>query len=108
MKIGIIGIGNIGGTLARKLSAAGHDVRALTPAALKASAHLRTKSAQKRGIYTQRSRVRKSLSLLSLCLLCANFPLSLFDQVPSEATIIDKATITPGHAIRASQRSTTG
>lgn len=27
MKIGIIGIGNIGGTLARKLSAAGHEVR---------------------------------------------------------------------------------
>jgi predicted dinucleotide-binding enzyme len=27
MKIGIIGTGNIGGTLARKLSAAGHDVR---------------------------------------------------------------------------------
>ncbi|WP_205960607.1 NAD(P)-binding domain-containing protein [Ramlibacter rhizophilus] len=27
MKIGVIGIGNIGGTLARKLSAAGHDVR---------------------------------------------------------------------------------
>jgi len=27
MKIGVIGTGNIGGTLARKLSAAGHDVR---------------------------------------------------------------------------------
>ncbi|MGA3772352.1 NAD(P)-binding domain-containing protein [Ralstonia nicotianae] len=27
MKIGIIGTGNIGGALARKLSAAGHDVR---------------------------------------------------------------------------------
>ena len=27
MKIGIIGTGNIGGTLARKLRAAGHDVR---------------------------------------------------------------------------------
>ncbi len=27
MKIGVIGIGNIGGTLARKLSTAGYDVR---------------------------------------------------------------------------------
>ena len=27
MKIGVIGTGNIGGTLARKLSAAGHDVQ---------------------------------------------------------------------------------
>jgi 8-hydroxy-5-deazaflavin:NADPH oxidoreductase len=27
MKIGVIGTGNIGGTLARELSAAGHDVR---------------------------------------------------------------------------------
>ena len=27
MKIGIMGIGNIGGTLARKLSAAGHEIR---------------------------------------------------------------------------------
>lgn len=27
MKIGVIGIGNIGGTLARKLVAAGHQVR---------------------------------------------------------------------------------
>ena len=27
MKIGVVGTGNIGGTLARKLSAAGHDVR---------------------------------------------------------------------------------
>ena len=27
MKIGVIGTGNIGGTLARKLSAAGHEVR---------------------------------------------------------------------------------
>lgn len=27
MKIGIIGTGNIGGTIARKLRAAGHDIR---------------------------------------------------------------------------------
>lgn len=27
MKIGIIGTGNIGGTFARKLNAAGHDIR---------------------------------------------------------------------------------
>ena len=27
MKIGIIGIGNIGGTIARKLKAAGHEIR---------------------------------------------------------------------------------
>ncbi len=27
MKIGIIGIGNIGGTIARKLKVAGHEIR---------------------------------------------------------------------------------
>ncbi|WP_371827442.1 NAD(P)-binding domain-containing protein [Cupriavidus sp. KK10] len=43
MKIGIIGTGNIGGTLARKLSAVGHQTRA----ALKASACLLEKSEQK-------------------------------------------------------------
>ena len=34
MKIGIIGTGNIGGTLARKLSAAGHNVRVANVVAL--------------------------------------------------------------------------
>jgi|HubBroStandDraft_6_1064221.scaffolds.fasta_scaffold912489_2 3-hydroxyisobutyrate dehydrogenase-like beta-hydroxyacid dehydrogenase len=31
MKIGIIGAGNIGGTLARRLTAAGHDVSVAIP-----------------------------------------------------------------------------
>lgn len=36
MKIGIIGTGNIGGALARKLSAAGHDIRVANSSGIEA------------------------------------------------------------------------
>lgn len=95
MKIGIIGIGSIGGTLARKLSAAGHEVRvansrgveAVRPfadeiGALPADAHGAVQGAD--------------LVILSIPLpAVAKLPKDLFDELDENAPIVDTGNYYP-------------
>ena len=65
MKIGVIGTGNIGGTLARKLSAAGHDVRVAIPEGWKGSGLSPMKSVRPPLTPAELSRAPTSLSYRS-------------------------------------------
>ena len=65
MKVGIIGTGNIGGTIARKLKAAGHDVRIANSRVWKGSGLSRMKSARARLTPAGLSRASSSLSYQS-------------------------------------------
>lgn len=95
MKIGIIGIGRIGGTLARKLSASGHEVRVANSkgaedvrpfaddiGALPADAHGAVKGAD--------------LVILSIPLpAVAKLPKDLFDELDESAPIVDTSNYYP-------------
>ncbi|RUO34578.1 3-hydroxyisobutyrate dehydrogenase [Aliidiomarina soli] len=95
MKIGIIGIGSIGGTLARKLSESGHEVRvanskgaeAVRPfadeiGAIPANAHGAVRGAE--------------LVILSIPLSAvAELPKDLFDELDKNAPIIDTGNYYP-------------
>lgn len=95
MKIGIIGIGSIGGTLARKLSATGHEVRVANSkgeedvrpfadeiGAIPADAHGAVKGAD--------------LVILSIPLpAVAKLPKELFDELDENAPIVDTSNYYP-------------
>jgi predicted dinucleotide-binding enzyme len=96
MKIGIIGAGNIGGTIARKLSAAGHDVRianARGPEAVRSFAH---------EIGAQAVDVRGAVDGVDVVILSIpspamqELPGGLFDAVPADVTVIDTSNYYPG------------
>ncbi|MHA6893119.1 NADPH-dependent F420 reductase [Ralstonia pseudosolanacearum] len=96
MKIGIIGTGNIGGALARKLSAAGHDVRVANSSGtegVRAFAH---------GIGAEPTDVHGAVAGADVVILAIllpamrALPTNLFAGVPIETTIIDTSHYYPG------------
>ncbi|WP_231680799.1 NADPH-dependent F420 reductase [Ralstonia pseudosolanacearum] len=96
MKIGIIGTGNIGGALARKLSAAGHDVRVANSSGtegVRAFAH---------GIGAEPTDVHGAVAGADVVILAIllpamrALPTNLFAGVPIETTIIDTSNYYPG------------
>lgn len=96
MKIGIIGIGNIGGTLARKLSAAGHDVRVANSSGVEGvRAFAREIGAEARDIHGAVASAEVIILAIPLPAM-RELPADLFDRVPSEATIIDTSNYYPG------------
>lgn len=96
MKIGIIGTGNIGGTLSRKLSAAGHDVRIANTRGLEGVKAL----AQEIGATAQDIHgavVNVDVIILAIPLpAMSKLPAHLFDGVAPEVTIIDTSNYYPG------------
>lgn len=96
MKIGVIGTGNIGGTLARKLSAAGHEVRVTNskgPEGVRAFAQeIGAQAVDARGTVEGADAIILSIPLPAL----ADLPKNLFDGVPTTVPVIDTSNYYPG------------
>lgn len=96
MKIGIIGVGAIGGTLARKLSAVGHDVRVanskgaddVRPFAEEINAN----AVDARGAIDGADVVILSIPFPAI----AKLPKDLFDGVPDTVPVVDTGNYYPG------------
>lgn len=95
MKIGIIGIGNIGGTLARKLSAAGHEVRVANSRGADAVREF----AQKIGATPHDSSGAvdgAEVVILSVPLpAVSKLPRNLFENVPPHVPVVDTCNYYP-------------
>jgi predicted dinucleotide-binding enzyme len=96
MKIGIIGTGAIGGTVARKLAAAGHSVivsNAEGPEATKAFAdEIGATAVEVRDAVRDVDAVIISLPTPAV----ANLPNDLFDGVPDDVVVVDTSNYYPG------------
>jgi 8-hydroxy-5-deazaflavin:NADPH oxidoreductase len=95
MKIGIIGTGNIGGTLARKLVAAGHEVRVANSKGadgVRAFAdEIGALAADARGAVQGADVIILSIPFPAV----AKLPKSLFDGVPATVPVIDTGNYYP-------------
>jgi 8-hydroxy-5-deazaflavin:NADPH oxidoreductase len=96
MKIGIIGVGAIGGSLARKLSAAGHEVRIANSKGVEGVRAIAEQTgsiaADVRGAVEGAEAVIISVPLPAV----ANLPKDLFDGVPASVPVIDTCNYYPG------------
>ena len=96
MKIGIIGTGNIGGTLARKLSAAGHNVRVANSRGVegvKAFADdIGATAVDTRGSVEGVDVIVISIPFPAV----AELPKGLFDTVPQDVPVVDTGNYYPG------------
>ncbi len=96
MKIGIIGTGNIGGTLARKLSAAGHDVRIANSRGLEGvrafANEIGATAVDTRGAVKGVDVVVISIPFPAV----AELPKDLFDTVPQDVPVVDTGNYYPG------------
>jgi len=96
MKIGIIGTGNIGGTLARKLSAAGNDVRVANsrgPEGVRAFANeIGATAVDIRGAVRGIDVIVISIPFPAV----AELPKDLFDTIPQDVPVIDTGNYYPG------------
>jgi len=96
MKIGIIGIGNIGGTLARKLAAAGHEVRVANSKGAEAvrpfAEEIGATAADTRAAVSGADLVIMSIPLPAI----AKLPRDLFEDVPAGVPVVDTANYYPG------------
>ena len=96
MKIGIIGIGNIGGTLARKLRAAGHQVRIANSRGADSvrdiAAEIDAVAADSRSAVEGADAIVLSIPLPAV----RDLPEDLFDDVPATVPIIDTGNYYPG------------
>lgn len=95
MKIGVIGIGNIGGTLARKLSAAGHQVRVANSkgpeGVLSFAEDIGALAVDARGAVEGAELVILSIPLPAV----AKLPKDLFDGLPQSVPIVDTGNYYP-------------
>ncbi|MEJ7935406.1 NAD(P)-binding domain-containing protein [Sphingobium sp. AN558] len=96
MKIGIVGIGSIGGTLARKLSAAGHSV------AIANSKDAKSVQAFADEIGATAADAKDAVAGADLIILSiplpavSDLPEDLFDAVPQNVPVIDTGNYYPG------------
>lgn len=96
MKIGIIGIGNIGGTLARKLASAGKEVRVANSKGVDDvkpfADELGATAADTRGAVSGVDLVIMSIPLHAL----ETLPKDLFKDVPESVPVVDTSNYYPG------------
>ncbi|WP_342235762.1 NADPH-dependent F420 reductase [Inquilinus sp. OTU3971] len=96
MKIGIIGIGNIGGTLARKLSSAGHEVRVANSKGVDDvrpfADEVGAAAADTRGVVSGAELVIMSIPLPAF----EKLPKDLFKDVPERVPVVDTSNYYPG------------
>lgn len=96
MKIGIIGIGNIGGTLARKLSAAGHEVRVANSSGVEGvrafAKEIGAKATDVHGAVVDAEVIILAIPLPAM----RELPPGLFARADSKATVIDTSNYYPG------------
>src|SRR3954466_5392705 len=103
MKIGVIGTGHIGGTLARKLCAAGHDVRVANSRGLQGAKafadEIGATAVDTRGAVEGFDFIVISIPFPAV----AELPKDLFDTVPQDVPVVDTGNYYPG--LRAPQIS---
>lgn len=96
MKIGVIGTGNIGGTLARKLSEAGHKVKIANSRGVDGvrvfAGEINAEPTDIRGAVTDVEAVILSIPLPAL----SSLPDGLFDHLPPHVPVIDTSNYYPG------------
>ena len=96
MKIGVIGTGNIGGTLARKLSAAGHNVRVANSRGVEGvkvfADEIGATAVETRGAVDGVDVIVISIPFPAV----AELPKDLFDTVPKDVPIVDTGNYYPG------------
>lgn len=94
MKIGIIGAGNIGATIARKLAASGHTVKL---AGSKGPDDIREKAAEVGTVAVAAQDAVKDVEAVILSIPFAQIPnvASLFTDVPAEVVVIDTGNYYP-------------
>lgn len=94
MKIGIIGAGNIGATIARKLAASGHTVKL---AGSKGPDDIRDKAAEVGAVPVAAQDAVKDVEAVILSIPFAQIPnvASLFADVPADVVVIDTGNYYP-------------
>ncbi|EHJ95506.1 NADP oxidoreductase coenzyme F420-dependent [Agrobacterium tumefaciens 5A] len=94
MKIGIIGAGNIGGTIARKLVAAGHSVKL---AGAKGPDDIRDKASEIGALPVAAQDAVKDVEVIILSIPFAQIPkvASVFHDVPADVVVIDTGNYYP-------------
>ncbi|MFA1623672.1 NADPH-dependent F420 reductase [Rhizobium mongolense] len=96
MKIGIIGIGNIGGTLARKLAFAGHEVRVANSKGADAvrpfAEEIGATASDTTGAISGADLVIMSIPLPAI----EKVPKDLFNDVPASVPVVDTSNYYPG------------
>ncbi|MEX3957444.1 NADPH-dependent F420 reductase [Trinickia sp. EG282A] len=96
MKIGIIGIGNIGGTIARKMKAGGHEVCVANADGVegvrKIADEIGAKAADLYGAVAGVDVVVLSIPLPAM----SELPSGLFDAVPQDVPVVDTSNYYPG------------
>jgi len=96
MKIGIIGTGNIGGTLARKLSEAGHQVKVANSRGVEAvRSFAQDINAEPVDIYGAVSGVEAVILSIPLPAF-SSLPKELFKELPVNVPVIDTSNYYPG------------
>lgn len=94
MKIGIIGAGNIGGAIAKKLAAAGHSIKL---AGSKSPDDIRDKAAGIGAVAVMAQDAAKDVDVIILSIPFAQIPnvASLFTDVPADVVVIDTGNYYP-------------
>ncbi len=94
MKIGIIGAGNIGGTIARKLAAAGHQVKL---AGAKGPDDIRDKATEIGAVPVAAPDAVKDVEAIILSIPFAEIPkvADIFADVPADVVVIDTGNYYP-------------
>lgn len=95
MKIAVLGIGNIGGTIARKLSAAGHDIRVANAGGITSVQPFADEiGAIAADVQTVAHAVEVIILAIPLAAI-AELPRQLFDILPADVTVIDTSNYYP-------------
>lgn len=94
MKIGIIGAGNIGGTIARKLAAAGHDVK-LAGSASPDDIREKAEKIGAKPVTAQDAVVDVEVIVLSIPFAKVPDVAGLFADVPADVVVIDTSNYYP-------------
>ncbi|APA84981.1 NAD(P)-binding domain-containing protein [Paraburkholderia sprentiae WSM5005] len=96
MRIGIIGTGHIGGTIARKLKAVGHDIRVANSRGVQSvrsfAAEIGATAVDVSGAVRDVDAIIVAIPLPAMALL----PKELFDSVPADVPIVDTSNYYPG------------
>jgi predicted dinucleotide-binding enzyme len=96
MKLGVIGTGNIGGTLARKLNAAGHDVLVANSRG-REGVRAFANEIGATAVDTHGAAEGVDVVVLSIPFAAvAELPKDLFDTVPQDVPVIDTGNYYPG------------
>jgi len=100
MRIGIIGAGNIGGTLARRLTVLGHDVSIANSRGPETLAALARETGAKPVTVEQAARAGDVIIVTIPQKSIPRLPAGLFDGVPDDVVVVDTGNYYPQRDVR--------